>query len=202
MHFTNTLPRHINYGNERFLGVLMKFSYPIPALLVLTMSLSAQAATLTKISKMNYGELESFRKASLAAQKIAYRDFNINMVFDVQAYRVSDLNSHSPLEPVKAALAQQGYGDAKPVELSDIDDQIDDVISAAYSINLEGVPAAAKAVMEKLEQQAGRSFSYGDERIRVYSAETMDSNHYDINAIVVYDVQAHEVIIVDSQQSD
>ena len=38
----------------------MKFGYQIPALLVLTMGLSAQAATLTKISKMNYGELESF----------------------------------------------------------------------------------------------------------------------------------------------
>lgn len=180
----------------------MKISYQISALLVLAASLSAQAASLTKISKMNYGELESFRKVSLAAQRVAYSDFKLEMVFDVQAYRVSGIQSDSALEAVNAALAQQGYDDAKPAELSDIDDQIDDAISAAYSIDLKGVPAAAKAEMEKLEQKAGQSFDQGDERIQVYSAETMDSNHNDINAIIVYDVQAHEVIIVASQQSE
>ena len=126
----------------------------------------------------------------------------MEVLFDVDAFKVSDLKSHLALEPVKAALEKEGYGDANPVELSDIDDQIDDVISAAYLINLEGVPSGAKAELEKLEQQAGQSFSYGDERIHVYSAEMMDANHYDINAIIVYDVKAQEVIIVASQKSE
>jgi hypothetical protein len=180
----------------------MKFSYLIPALLAFTLSLSAQAATLTKISKVNYGELESFLNVSLAAQKVAYNDFRMEVVFETEAFKVSALQSHSALEPVKAALAQLGYGDAKVAELSDIDDQIDDTISAAFLLNLEGVPAAAKAKMEKLEQEGSKSFSYGDTRIRVFSATSMDANHYDINAIVIYDVQSQEVVAVASQQSE
>ena len=180
----------------------MKFGYQVPALLVLTMGLSAQAATLTKISKMDYSELESFRKVSLEAQKVAYSEFKMEVIFDVGAFKVSNLKSHPALEAVTAALEKEGYGDAKPVELSDIDDQIDDVISAAYLENLDGVPAAAKAEIDKLEQKAGQSFSYGDERIHVYSAETTDANHYDISAIIVYDVKAQEVIIVASQKSE
>jgi hypothetical protein len=180
----------------------MKFSYLIPALLVFALSMSAQAATLTKTSKMSYGELESFRKVALAAQKVAYSDFNTEVVFVTGAYKVSNLHSHSALEPVKEALAQAGYGDAKIAELSDIDDQVDETISAAFLLNLDGIPAAAKAEMEKLEQEASKSFNYGDTRIRVYSATSMDANHYDINAIVIYDVQSKEVIIVASQKSE
>ena len=180
----------------------MKFGFQIPVLLALTMGLSAQAATLTKISKLNYSDAENFRKVAVAAQKLAYSDFRMEVVFEVEAYKVSDLHGDAALESVTEALSKLGYGDAKPAELSDIDDQVDDTISAAFLLNLDGVPKAAKAKMEKLEQEASKNFSYGDSRIRVFSAETMDANHYDINAIVVYDVQKQEVLVVASQKSE
>jgi hypothetical protein len=178
----------------------MKFGYRFLGLLAFAVSLSAQAATLTKTSKMSYGEMESFRQVALAAQKVAYNDFDMEVTFDVEAFKVSDAQSRSDVDSVRQVLSKLGYAGA--TELTDIDDQIDDTISAAFSVNLQGIPATAKAKMEKLEQEAGKYFSYGDTRIRVFAGEAMDANHYDINAIVVYDVQSQEVLVVASQKSE
>ena len=178
----------------------MKSSYLIPAVFML--SLSAHAATLTKTSQMSDVDVEKFRHVALAAKKVAYADFNTEMVFDVEAFKVSGANSHDTLEPVQEALAKLGYGDAKAVELSDIDDQISDAISAAFSAELTAAPASARAKMEKLVDSGQRYFSEGDERIRVFSASDMDANHYDIGALVVYDVVKQEILAVASQQSE
>jgi hypothetical protein len=95
-----------------------------------------------------------------------------------------------------------GYENLEPVELSDIDDQIGETVEAAYLATLSGVPQVANAKMEKLVDDGQREFDEGDKRIHVYSANGVDSNHYDINSMIVYDVWSKEVLIVASQKSE
>jgi hypothetical protein len=180
----------------------MKFTNGVLTIMAVLMSVSVQAATLTKIDKMDYDKLEQFRRVAVQAQKLAYSKYPNEMAFEVAASKVAKLGSTDPLEPVQAALTKLSYGNASIAQLSDIDDQIVDTISAAFSVDLAGVPAKVKAQMQKLVDLGQRSFDYGDDRILVFQATSMDANHYEISAIVVYDVKSAEVLAVTSQQTD
>jgi hypothetical protein len=157
---------------------------------------------LSEISKVSDLDLDQFLKTSLEAKELATSEYGTEVVFNVNAFQASGLNATNPSDAVAASLAKIGYEGLKPVELSDIDDQIAETVEAAYLANLNGVRTSVLAKMEKLVDEGQRSFDESSDHIRVYSANGLDSNHVEINALIAVDTKAQEVVIVGSEKSE